>query len=681
MSSQGTKNTKLEIPEISFVGAANKSTTNDSQPLLTLYSSSDQYTKNRNKTVLLLVAFIMIILAATIVTLYATNTWPFEEERITAGVYGKYPIHGGNKENQQISINSHLEQENIVLLEQKCVYNSTGGAFTGYITVDNDDRAYFVDSSRFVMSINIDGCSINWKVNLSDIGISDALMSRNSITLFRTSNKRKGLLLGTPNGALRPFNWSSCYAVALDITDGSLIWKTEITANDTDSAMCHAHGFMVDNNWAYGGFSSDIETIAPNPRYYSRGRVFKININNGELVNVWYTIPKSANNNDASEGFYSGASIWPLHSIIDDYYVFGTGNLFTYPHKTEQCMLGNTSHLPLDDVRPYNPCGVDVSHVLKWRCLEHNIHTDSLIILNKKSFKLVAAIPFAGVDGWGWYCWNRPSSIDPGYCPAVLGPDADAVAIATYHYNGQAYAAVGQKSGQFYVVEIPSGVVKISKKVGPWGIPGGANPFTMAVDEKNMIAIYTFRGNAGEITYRYKMADGTTVCDLGSVHAIDLLTGYTIWQWIHPYGKIGDISCNNSLYDEYIDVTVDGSCERSFNGSNMLPANETCINVIIPPIDSLREPIDSKLRATLIGAATISNNMVFIPTETGEVWIHNIENGEFIKVLQCPDYQIQENGTMHWNREGIRSGVTIYDDKVLFMCYGQMVVMQLQQLY
>eukprot|EP01083_Nonionella_stella_P298178 1012353_1 len=102
------------------------------------------------------------------------------------------------------------------------------------------------------------------------------------------------------------------------------------------------------------------------------------------------------------------------------------------------------------------------------------------------------------------------------------------------------------------------------KKVGPWSTSGGTNPFSMAVDEENMIAIYSIVGQKGFeyssndiIKYSYKMGDGTVVCDAGAVHAIDLNTGYTIWQWINPYEKLNE-ECNSTLYNEYFDMTVDG---------------------------------------------------------------------------------------------------------------------------
>ena len=191
----------------------------------------------------------------------------------------------------------------------------------------------------------------------------------------------------------------------------------------------------------------------------------------------------------------------------------------------------------------------------------------------------------------------------------------------------------------------------------------------MAVDEKNLIAIYSFRGYELP-TYRYKLADGTVICDAGSIHAIDLKTGYTIWQWINPYGNIGKHCGSNhsEIYDNYIDVTVEGSCQRAFDGSKMLKPKKTVKNVVKPPIDDLLTPISPISRAINIGPVTINNDMVFIPTITGEIYIHNVKNGKYINKLQCPDYQTIYKNESHWNREGIRSGVTMYDDKVVYYC-------------
>eukprot|EP01084_Bolivina_argentea_P139652 245665_1 len=651
-----------------------------------------------SKFIVLLFATLVVIGVCVIIVILLNK----EDESLSIGTFGKFGMHGGNKKNQQISINSKITAQNIDSLQQICDFNATSSLFfSGYITVDDDEHAYFGGNAGYISCIDINSCSLIWKIKITDIVNTVDLpetASRNTLSLFQDKNGNKGILFGTPNEAgqmtnHKLFNYP-CFAIALNIKDGSLMWKT-IIANNSDSSQCQIHGFVIDRQYAFGGMSSFDYWFQPNPNVIFRGKVFKLNINNGQIIHEWYSTPIQQNRE--IDGYYSGAGIWPIHQIIDNYFVFGTGNLYNYPKRVQECLLGNTSSIPLTDARPYNPCGEDMSHILKWRCLEKDIHTDSLIILDKNTFEIKTGIPFAGVDAWGDYCFdiwlnNTNISFDTEpYCPKVPGRDTDAVAIATYHHNNIAYAALGDKSGRFYIIEIESGNVKVSKKVGPWAILGGISPFSMAIDEENMIAMATIRGNS-DPTYKYKMGNGTIVCDGGSVHAIDLHTGHTIWQWINPYSRIEDenMQCNDTGYHDIIllDNTNVGMCERSFNGSSMLFANETVINVVIPPISDLLTPLNSIERAVNNGLVTISNGMVAIPTNTGEVFIHNITNGNHIKTLQCPDYRIETgNNTFVWNRQGIRSGITMFDDKLIYFCgvsksegaHGHVIVYQLNQ--
>ena len=60
--------------------------------------------------------------------------------------------------------------------------------------------------------------------------------------------------------------------------------------------------------------------------------------------------------------------------------------------------------------------------------------------------------------------------------------------------------------------------------------------------------------------------------------------------------------------------------------------------------------------------------MVFIPIITGEVWVHDIINGSYITHFQCPDYELEFEGVTYINREAIRSGTSIYEDKIIYYC-------------
>eukprot|EP01084_Bolivina_argentea_P139653 245667_1 len=654
----------------------------DIQPLMTI-GNDKHSTLNKKKYA----KFGSIcLLVSVVIGLLILILWSFGDSSPSnkSGPIGKFPFHGGNTMNQQIALNSKLTAENMInSLSTKCIFNYStnyGTKFSGYITIDNNNRAYWSDMSGYVFCIDINSCSEIWRINISEI-THEPFSNRNTMSLFQDSNGNKGALFGT-NYAIFSGSGSpgysgnasyGCYAIALNIKDGSLMWKTKIQS----FSDCFIHGFMIENNFAFGGVSSMSNQYAPNIYYSHIGKVVKININNGHVVNEWYSLNKiNTTKSNANTGYYSGASVWPIHAIIDEYYVFTTGNLVTYPKYIEECMLGNTSSVPLENARPHNICGEDMSEYVHWRCLENDIHTDSLVIMNKNTFELERnPLPFSGVDIWNNWCWYIEVglynfSIDnfPQCTAAYHGPDADPAGIALYHdHNGIAYAAISSKSGYFYIIEIPSGNVKVSKKVGPYSFYGGGDPFSIAVDEENMIAIYSIKGTDFPI-YRYEMADGTIVCDMATVHAINLTNGYTIWQWINPWGKIGIQMCNDTVYDEYIDMTVNGSCERAFDGSHMLSPNQTVINVVRPSIDNLLQPFDAINKPKTEGIVTIVNNMVFIPTITGEIFVHNIFDGQHIHTLQCPDYllDIYGNGTLYNMRHGVRGGVTMYDEKIVF---------------
>ena len=63
-------------------------------------------------------------------------------------------------------------------------------------------------------------------------------------------------------------------------------------------------------------------------------------------------------------------------------------------------------------------------------------------------------------------------------------------------------------------------------------------------------------------------------------------------------------------------------------------------------------------RGTMIGPATINGELVFLPTMSGEVYVHSVIDGEYITTLFCPTYEQEDvnekNETVFTpNREGI----------------------------
>ena len=101
---------------------------------------------------------------------------------------------------------------------------------------------------------------------------------------------------------------------------------------------------MQDNDISYGGIST--------PDILWRGKVYKI-VTIGEIVNEFWTVPwfdYSATDfqDRTNNGFYGGESLWPIIQLIDNYFVFGTGQLFRYLY----CMMinvfsGNTNRISI----------------------------------------------------------------------------------------------------------------------------------------------------------------------------------------------------------------------------------------------------------------------------------------------------------------------------------------------
>eukprot|EP01084_Bolivina_argentea_P208413 355344_1 len=118
--------------------------------------------------------------------------------------------------------------------------------------------------------------------------------------------------------------------------------------------------------------SSSLDSFQPNIDTLFIGRMSKISINNGKLIDQWYSFPiyNESFIDYESEGFYTGNAIWPISAIIDNYVVFGTGNMYSFPLRVQQCMLGNTTSIPIENVYEYNLCPKikdNINNYLNWR--------------------------------------------------------------------------------------------------------------------------------------------------------------------------------------------------------------------------------------------------------------------------------------------------------------------------
>merc|ERR1719410_2027151 len=118
-----------------------------------------------------------------------------------------------------------------------------------------------------------------------------------------------------------------------------------------------------------------------------------------------------------------------------------------------------------------------------------------------------------------------------------------------------------------------------------------------------------------------------------------------------------------SCFDDIWYPEVDGECEMGLDESAHV---ETKTIHVPKKEDGIRyEP----RRNSMIGPSTVNNDMVFIPTMTGEVYVHSVTDGAYIDVFYCPEYEFrEEDGSTTPNREGTRSGQTMFEDYMIFYC-------------
>eukprot|EP01084_Bolivina_argentea_P056865 103994_1 len=653
----------------------------------------------RTKYIIATIVFLIIVIITVLIYLYVFDE--SSSETINIGLFGEWSVHGGNIQNTQIPSkpnNVILTSKNVNKLTIDCnieslgVYGSTGSSHEGYINVDDNDNAYFGDLTGFITKINVNTCSIKWRKHIGILlGYSNntTLAVRNSLALYKNRDGKDLILFGAPNnrgGSTNYGFYEPCWAVIISCDNGDLVAKINM-GQGIGMEYCHIHGFMIDYDKttdtlsAYNGVSSELWGTR---RQLFQGRFQKINLDTNELENEWFPISKHLipanlsdyirdNPNDYNKT-YTGIGIWPFASIYDQYVIFGTADLMTYPDYIGECMLGNFDSIPSEiSQHKLSPCtkitGRNLSTDIWWRCLEDGVYPDSLIVLNKNTFEEVLKLPLQGVDAFTSFCdgWGIQNVTKNPGCVVNPGPDADVTRIATFKNKNtnKINTVIAGKSGHFYVVEIPSGNILISRKIGPWSTFGG-NTWSLGIDEHNMIAVTTITGGAES---GYYLENGDYTCSTGSVHGIDLNSGNLIYQIVNSYGSFeinAYADCNTTDAAHAFDVSVNNgtNCEIGI-GINMDNLTEN-VNVVYPQI-SEQLPIGSIERAKFYGPLTIANNMIFIPSVTGDIFIHNVTNGEFIHRLECPE----RNGTFNddeYNRSGVRNGVTVVKDRVIFYC-------------
>ena len=239
-----------------------------------------------------------------------------------SGSFGAYPMHGGNHMKQQIALDSNINKDNVHSLASLCTFSQDGSSgYIGYPVVDDDNNTYFTDNSGY-KSINIETCTLNWEVSNAEfealLGVDEGLSSpsMNTPALIETDGGDRAVLFGYHQlGELLKGNFtltSGCYIAALRVEDGSLLYSaTIVEAGHQDTSYCRIHGVMIEHQYAFGGTSNYGYTTGMEQSSWSddgpqlwRGKAFKMDINTGQLVAEWYSLPEYDYDTLDTELFY-----------------------------------------------------------------------------------------------------------------------------------------------------------------------------------------------------------------------------------------------------------------------------------------------------------------------------------------------------------------------------------------
>eukprot|EP01084_Bolivina_argentea_P262647 444227_1 len=664
---------------------------NDLVPLMTdnniTYPTNQKRKPYRSLTIIFILT--IFVIAVYLLIAYFVDIFPFQDDSKSTfhpGLYGKFPVHGGSIRMQQKAPNQDkikITKENINQLSLDCIYESENGvAFMGYPTIDNNNNVYFCDMySGYITSVNLDNnCQLRWRSHIGELlGYSNKSIIVNnyqSLTIFQDSNGDKGVLFGTPTRAYNSDLNQSCYAVALHLNNGSLWWKLKIGdgKENKNDYKCGLHGFIVDSHFAYGGVKKAESYYIDNTGRFI-GRYVKIDIDTHEIVNKWNAIDDLTETQfDEYNRSYRGISSYGMSgAIIDDYLIFGTANLHDVPKYIYDCFGYALNYSSNSTYNPYLPlnksvtkdiCGNDVTHIPQWRCLDKSVHVDSLIILNKTTFQQINTIPVQGLDVFaGAKCLTDDN---PGlYCPLheQISLNCDIVPVAAYKdTNGKPFVAAINKAGRFFILDVEDGEIVITKQFSPHLVDA---IFSLAIEEDSMIGITAINGMDSLLDYgsRYKLLNNITVCKTGTILAFNLSTGTVLWQMVNPYGRINESICFNDTLPWNYPGAEATTCEKGpFMSMNEY---EHVKNVDVMSItNGTRVPLMSKDRARFRAPLTIVHDMVFVPSDTGDIWVLNVLNGSTIHHFTCPNaYNNSE-----WNRPGIKGGITVFEDRVVFYC-------------
>lgn len=392
-------------------------------------------------------------------------------------------------------------------LEPGWTYTTRGAVSATPAVVDG--AAYFPDWGGYVHKVDTATGSVIWSRSIAQyVGAGDTVVSRTSPVVAGDT-----VYIGTQTGAR---------LLAIDTADGDLRWNV---ATDPHPRAVLTGGAVYHDGVLYQGVSSDEFSLATDTSYDCctfRGSVVAIDAATGAQRWKSYTLPDQGPGGD----IFSGASVWgttPSIDLASNTIFVGTGQNYSVPQSARDCQdAGGTPQ----------------------QCLPAWNAKDAIVAMDLTTGAVKWNTGPARFDEWNFGCLP---GFPPNNCPNP-GPDHD-TGDGTHLYDipqpdGTTRRAVGagQKSGEFWMLDVSTGEIIWSAAVGPGSTQGGIQWGTATDGQR----IFFTSSNADNIAHQ--LPDGRTI-DYSSFGALDVATGRTLWQVPEPRGarSIGPVTHANGV--------------------------------------------------------------------------------------------------------------------------------------
>ncbi|MEU9829790.1 outer membrane protein assembly factor BamB family protein [Micromonospora chersina] len=447
----------------------------------------------RRTTRLIATSLTLAIVTVAGVTQAAAAAWYQDQTPIT----GQWAMGGADITNSRWNPYEYqLQPSNVGRLAVKWTSPVAGDVSATPAVVN--DAVYFPDWGGYLRKVNARSGQLIWSRKIADyVGIPGAVSRTSPAVVGNT------VYIGTQQGAR---------LLAVDTATGDLRWSTALDA--------HPHAILtqspvVHKGVVYLGVSSGEEGAAADPSYPCctfRGSLVATDAVTGRVLWKSYTIPDQGPTIDV----FSGAPIWGGTPMIDaatnSVYV-ATGNNYEIPQSAQDCQdAGGTAA----------------------QCLPVWNRINSVLAYDLRTGQLKWSTGQNRFDNWNAGC--LPGA-PPNNCPPSAGPDWDfgdgvhLFNLRTSDGKQRRAVGVGQKSGEYWMLDAASGAVLWSSVVGPGGAFGGIQWGTATDGQR----IYFTESNSNR--QPYQLPDGQTI-DYSSFGALDPRTGQVLWQVPEPHGAI-----------------------------------------------------------------------------------------------------------------------------------------------